>query len=82
MYAYIAFIGIILILAGFMLLFLYTLLSAGQQQKSSVNVGGVVMIGPVPIIFGTSQGIIIVAEILAIVLIILAILFFFLFSRR
>jgi len=36
----------------------------------------------VPIIFGTSQGAILVAEILAIVLIIIAILFFFLFSRR
>jgi uncharacterized protein (TIGR00304 family) len=81
MYAYIAFIGMLLIFAGFALLFVYALLSASSsasKEGSNISAGGLIMIGPFPIAFGTSPSMLIVVEVLAIILIILAILFFFL----
>ena len=65
--------GIILILAGFALVFIGTVLSA---QKT--NIGGFIMIGPLPIVFGTSPGITVVA--MAIVLIMM--LFAYLLQRK
>ncbi|BAA30031.1 69aa long hypothetical protein [Pyrococcus horikoshii OT3] len=66
---------------GFMLVFLGTLISAfGQPQESNVEAGGIIMIGPVPIAFGTRRGVTI-----AMVLALLLMLTWFLFallSRR
>ncbi|CAB50127.1 TIGR00304 family membrane protein [Pyrococcus abyssi] len=62
--------GIIMIILGFMLVFLGTLLAAfSQPQESNVEAGGVIMIGPIPIAFGTKRGVTI-AMILALVLMI------------
>ncbi|KXS41529.1 MAG: hypothetical protein AWU59_2054 [Methanolobus sp. T82-4] len=44
-------IGILLIFLGFVLVFLGTILSAGD---SGGNFGGVLLIGPIPIAFGSS----------------------------
>jgi len=81
--------GIGLILAGFCILFIGTLMSMmnnndlnkdnnSKGNDSSVNFkgGGVIMIGPIPIGFGTDKETMILAIILSIVLMIIAILFF------
>lgn len=61
--------GIGLILIGFMLVFIGTLISA-YGGESEVEGGGVIMIGPVPIVFGTGRGATL-AMILAVILMIL-----------
>lgn len=58
--------GIILILIGFALVFIGTIVSS---QKT--NIGGLIMIGPIPIAFGTSPEITIVAMLIGIVLMLL-----------
>jgi len=58
--------GIILILTGFALVFTGTLLSA---QKA--NIGGLIMIGPIPIAFGTSPEITVFAMVIGLVLMLL-----------
>ncbi|MCZ7402175.1 MAG: DUF131 domain-containing protein [Candidatus Methanoperedens sp.] len=65
--------GTVLIIIGFAAFFIGTLFSA---QK--VNIGGLIMIGPVPIAFGTSPEITIIAMILGILLMLL----FFVIKRR
>lgn len=74
--------GFAFIILGFLLLLAYALGSAAQlQSKQNVSVGGVVMIGPIPIAFGNSSKSVIIAEALAIALILLAILFYFILKR-
>ncbi|MCQ6962803.1 TIGR00304 family membrane protein [Methanolobus chelungpuianus] len=46
--------GFFLVFLGFLLLFLGTLLSAGQGNG---DFGGLILIGPIPIAFGSSPGI-------------------------
>ncbi len=87
MYTYIAFIGMLLIIAGFIAIFIYIIINSLQSynnasQNSSVNAAGLIMIGPIPVAFGTSPGMVAIVEILAIVLMVIAILFFFIFARR
>jgi len=59
--------GIILLLIGFAMVLIGTLTSS---QKA--NIGGLIMIGPIPIAFGTSPGITVIAMIIGIVLMVLA----------
>ncbi|ASJ02100.1 hypothetical protein A3L09_01865 [Thermococcus profundus] len=61
--------GIVLIFIGFLLVFVGTLISA-YGGDSQVEGGGVIMIGPVPIVFGTGRGATL-AMILAVVLMVL-----------
>ena len=68
--------GIIAILIGFILIFAGTAIQA-SSKGSEVKTGGVILIGPVPIIFGNDKGFIVVAVILAIVLMILAYILFY-----
>ncbi len=85
MYDYLLVGGMVLVAIGFAALIIYSFANAARPQAGknvTTGFGGVVMIGPVPIIFGSSQGMVIVAEALAIVLILIAIIFFFLFSRK
>ncbi len=74
--------GIILIMLGLFLIVLWGITgsvreNAGIKSKKNANVkaGGVIMIGPVPIIFGTDRRSALFAIILAIFLMILAIIF-------
>lgn len=69
--------GIIVIFIGFILLFVGSALQA-SDKSSEVKTGGVVLIGPIPIIFGSDKGLVVTAVIMAIVLMILA---YFLFYR-
>ena len=65
--------GTILIIIGFTVVFIGIVFS---EQKA--NIGGLVMIGPIPIAFGTSPEFTIIAMILGILLMIL----FFVIGRR
>jgi len=74
--------GIILIMLGLFILVFWVITrsvqeSAGINGKENANVkaGGVIMIGPVPIVFGSNRRSALMAIILAIVLIILALIF-------
>ena len=59
--------GMGMIMLGFLLVFIGTIVSA-LGGEGDVEGGGVIMIGPVPIIFGTSRGAAGMALILAIIL--------------
>jgi len=59
--------GMGLILIGFLLVFIGTIVSA-LGGEGDVEGGGVIMIGPIPIVFGTSRGAAGMAMILAILL--------------
>ncbi|MEO2151659.1 MAG: DUF131 domain-containing protein [Thermococcus sp.] len=62
--------GIVLIFIGFLLVFIGTLISA-LGGEGDVEGGGVIMIGPIPIVFGTSRGAVTVASIIALLLMLL-----------
>ena len=71
--------GIIAIFIGFILVFVGTAMQASSARTSDVKTGGVILIGPVPIIFGSDKGTIITAAVIAVIIMILA---YFLFYRR
>ncbi|MFP3229972.1 MAG: DUF131 domain-containing protein [Caldisphaera sp.] len=68
-------IGFIIIMIGFIIIFVGAIYSSGQQSNQKTEVGGVIMIGPIPIIFGNSWKAATIAIALAIVLMIIAIAF-------
>ena len=71
------------IILGILLLIVGTVfLSPGKgegstKSTSQVRGGGVVMIGPIPIIFGTDKGSVLMVVILAIILMVLSYLLFY-----
>lgn len=71
--------GLLLVFIGILLIFIGIMaetLKAKEGGKSEVRGGGVVLIGPIPIVFGTDVGAIKWVLILTIIVMILAILFF------
>lgn len=66
--------GIVLIILGIFILML-SLWRAGEGRGEA---GGVVIVGPVPIVFGTSQRVAAMVTVLAIVLMVVTLLFFLL----
>ena len=70
-------IGIILVFVGILLIFLGVFLSA-FRAGGKVEYGGVIVIGPIPIIFGSSSDAVKIAVIGGIVLMVIAILLMFL----
>lgn len=71
------FVGFLLVLLGIFVIMVagiyYAYRQASQANQSRAEVGGVVMIGPIPIVFGTSWKMAVIAMVLAAVLIVLAI---------
>lgn len=67
------YVGIALLLIGLGLI-LFSILS--KEQKAEVRGGGVIIIGPFPIIFGTDHQMLVVAAVMGIVLLILGIILF------
>lgn len=63
--------GIALIFIGFMMVFLGVFLGALSGSQGKVEGGGVVMIGPIPIIFGTSERVVALALVLTILALII-----------
>lgn len=74
--------GILVIFIGFILLFVGTAMqgTTGSQQTAKttdVKTGGVILIGPIPIIFGNDKGMVITGVVMAIIIMILAYLLFY-----
>ncbi|VVB66952.1 Uncharacterised protein [uncultured archaeon] len=65
--------GWILVMAGFLLLVISSMQAAFQ---GNADFGGVILIGPIPIVFGSSPGMAIAAMLIAIVLMIISFLLF------
>ncbi len=77
-------IGMLVILAGiFSMAYQSWKTGSGSMEKPEAGVrgGGVIMIGPIPLIFGTDVGALKIVMILAIVLMIIAVIFFYLPGR-
>jgi uncharacterized protein (TIGR00304 family) len=80
---YLITIGVLVIILGILLLIVGSvLLSSGNGEGSSksttqIRGGGVVMIGPIPIIFGTDKGSVMGVVILAIILMVISYLIFY-----
>ena len=75
-------IGILVILTGVFSTAYQSWKTGGvEKPEQGVQGGGVIMIGPIPIIFGTDIGALKVVMILAIVLTIIAVIFFFIPGR-
>jgi uncharacterized protein (TIGR00304 family) len=67
--------GLITVVAGIAVIFIATAISSrGRESRTEVKAGGVVMIGPIPIIFGNDTKWVIVAIVLAVVLLALGLL--------
>lgn len=84
MYEILAMVGVLLIFAGIIAIFSYALFNTypkNVQKNTNVSAAGLIMIGPIPIAFGTSSSMVVVAEILGIVILIIMIIFFFLARR-
>jgi len=63
--------GYLLILAGIFLILVGTLFSFNKTTKSSFRGGGVVLIGPIPVVFGSDWKIAVMMMALAITIILL-----------
>lgn len=74
----ILFIGILVIVIGVILIILSIVLSTKKTGETSFEYGGVLIIGPVPIVFGSKNRAVIIALVLAIVLTILTIFLYIL----
>lgn len=77
----IIFVGIAAVILGMLLIFIGTaFLSSGKTEGSEnakVSTGGVILIGPIPIVFGNDKSMVSVAVIGAIILMILAYILFY-----
>ncbi len=73
--------GVVVIVLGFLIIFMTSLVSArsrrreGEEGGTEMKGGGVVMIGPIPIIFGTDPKWTSIAIVLAIILVVLSFIF-------
>ncbi|MEM2913060.1 MAG: DUF131 domain-containing protein [Candidatus Bathyarchaeia archaeon] len=78
-----ALLGLILVILGFILAFIAAImmLSAGVRAHGKVRGGGLIMIGPVPIIFGTDREAVKTLLILSIILIVVALVLMLVLSQ-
>ncbi len=72
------FIGVTIVVIGVLLIFIAGISSQGESR---VEGGGVVVIGPIPIVFGSSQRITIILLVLAIILTIATIVLYIMLGR-
>lgn len=77
-------IGFFVLVAGILLIFLGSIIQSTSSDKDNgskteIKTGGVILIGPIPIIFGNDRGMIMTGVILGIILMLVA---YFLFYRH
>ncbi len=72
-------IGVLLVLIGFILLIIGLLRESSRETR--VEGGGVIIVGPIPIVFGSSQRVSMLLLVLAIILTLLSITLFILYNR-
>jgi len=72
--------GLLLILAGFALIFAGVVVSvAGSllgEGNAEAEAGGVVFIGPIPVVFGTSRGVVWIALAIAVLMLVFFLVFY------
>ncbi len=73
--------GILLVIIGILVLFAGIIVSIVKSGSGKVEGGGIIFIGPIPIVFGTSQEVTKTLLVLAIILVILAAIVYLLLSR-
>ncbi|MBD3389103.1 MAG: DUF131 domain-containing protein [Candidatus Altiarchaeales archaeon] len=71
-------VGLAVILAGFMLVAAGVVVSALKGGDASVKGGGVLFIGPIPVVFGTDRGSAVAAAVIGLSLMVM----YYLLSRR
>ncbi|ADC68845.1 Protein of unknown function DUF131 [Methanocaldococcus sp. FS406-22] len=78
------FLGIILMFIGFFMITLGMILPSSQEnykkqetEENNVEYSGIIMIGPIPIVFGNSPGLMILSVLIAILMIVWMFLFAF-----
>jgi len=79
---YLTLMGFVLIFLGVLLIFIGVFAAALAGAGSNVEAGGVILIGPIPIILGTSTRAAILAITLAIIMIIVYIAMILLLTKR
>ncbi|WP_434730986.1 DUF131 domain-containing protein [Thermogladius sp. KZ2Tp1] len=67
--------GIAISLVGFLLMLFGALLSGEEERKNRAEGGGVLIIGPIPIVFGTSRRAALIAAVIGLVLVAVTIVF-------
>ena len=76
-------IGLFVLVVGILLIFLGSMIQSTSSEKSKENsnteikTGGVILIGPIPIIFGNDKGMVITGVILGIILMLIAYFLFY-----
>lgn len=68
--------GIIVIFIGIIIIFIGTAMQA-SSKNSEVHTGGVILIGPIPIIFGNDKSMIVIGIVFAIIIMVLWYLLFY-----
>lgn len=68
--------GFVVVMVGIVLIFIGSIYQS-TNKNTEVQTGGIIMIGPVPIIFGNDKGLIITGAIFAVVIMVLYYLLFF-----
>ena len=71
--------GILITFIGFFIIFfaiVYSMFKSASKGETKTEGGGVIIIGPIPIVFGSSQKVAKIVMILAIILLIVTILFY------
>ncbi|ENN96828.1 hypothetical protein J422_00235 [Methanocaldococcus villosus KIN24-T80] len=69
------FLGILLIFIGFFLVTLGMILPDKEKKEENVEYAGIIMIGPIPIVFGNSKNLIIFSILITILMIIWILMF-------
>jgi len=71
--------GTILIIVGIFLIFAGSIIGMFLKTKegAEVKTGGVIMIGPIPLIFGSDRGMAIIGFLMAIILMVVAYILFY-----
>ena len=71
----VSFAGLIVLIVGLIYEIMRNLKQAGSQQRGETKVGGVILIGPFPIVFGNSKDMVKVSLVLLAVMIVLVVIF-------
>ncbi len=71
-------IGFAVVIIGILIIFIGSALqSSSSSSKTEVHTSGVILIGPIPIIFGNDKGMVLIAVIIAVILMILSYILFY-----
>ena len=71
-------IGFAVVIIGILIIFIGSALqSSSSSSKTEVHTSGVILIGPIPIIFGNDKGLVLVAVIIAVILMMVSYMLFY-----